>query len=155
MIKILTKLQYTIGPILFLSMPKILALDIGGKRTGIAHTDPMQMIASPLCTVPTGELLAFVKAEVLAHDIVDIVIGAPRQMDGSVSESAAFIEAMAEKLEANHPGITVHWVDERFTSKMAAQSLVTGGMKKGKRQEKGQLDQVAAAIILQSFLEQR
>jgi putative Holliday junction resolvase len=136
-------------------MPKILALDIGLKRTGVAESDELQMMAFPLETVATNELLSYVQDYELKTGIVDLVVGAPKQMDGSLSESAEFIDHWLKKCKAALPHVSVVRIDERFTSKLASQALFDGGMKKSQRSQKGMIDKVAAALILQSYLAQR
>ncbi|MCO5724019.1 Holliday junction resolvase RuvX [Robiginitalea marina] len=136
-------------------MARILALDYGVKRTGIAVTDPLQLIASGLATVPTQELLAFLEDYVRREAVERIVVGDPRQMDGSPSEVEGAIGKFLKALHNQLPEIPVSRQDERFTSRMAAQSLLEGGMKKKKRQEKALLDEVSATLILQSFLSSR
>ena len=133
-------------------MKRILALDFGLKRTGIAVTDPMQMIASGLDTLATSELIAYLKKYMETEPVGTFVLGEPKQMDGSPSESEVHIRAFIPKLEAVFPEVSIERQDERFTSKMAVQAMVAGGMKKKKRQEKGMIDQVSATIILQAYL---
>lgn len=130
-------------------------MDYGVKRTGIAVTDPLQLIASGLATVPTRELLAFLEDYVRQEGVERIVVGDPRQMDGSPSEVEGEIGKFLKALQKQLPEIPVSRQDERFTSRMAAQSLLEGGMKKKKRQEKALLDEVSATLILQSFLSSR
>ncbi len=136
-------------------MARILALDYGVKRTGIAVTDPLQLIASGLATVPTQELLDFLADYVRREAVERIVVGDPRQMDGSPSEVEGAIGNFLKALHKQLPDIPVSRQDERFTSRMAAQSLLEGGMKKKKRQDKALLDEVSATLILQSYLECR
>lgn len=134
-------------------MPRILALDYGKVRTGIAVTDELQLIASGLTTVPTKELATFLKKYLSKEKVECIVLGEPKQMDGTVSESEKLILPFVEKLKRWYPTITVVRQDERFTSKMAVQSMVSAGMKKKKRQNKALVDEISAILILQSYLD--
>jgi putative Holliday junction resolvase len=135
-----------------LSLARILALDYGMKRTGIAITDPLQLIASGLTTVDTGNLLAFLESYIREEEVERIVVGEPRRMDNRPSEVEGEIGKFLEKLQKRIPGIPVTRHDERFTSKIAARSMVEGGMKKKKRRNKETLDEISATIILQSYL---
>ncbi|MDT0608273.1 Holliday junction resolvase RuvX [Croceitalea rosinachiae] len=134
-------------------MARILALDYGKVRTGIAVTDEMQLIASGLTTVPTKELLEFLKKYLANEDVERIILGEPKQMDGTASESEALIQIFLKKLEKQFPKVRVERQDERFTSKMAMQSMLAGGVKKKKRQDKALVDEISATLILQSYLE--
>jgi putative Holliday junction resolvase len=131
---------------------KLLGIDVGEKRTGIAETDPMQMIASPLETVETPKLIARLKILTATEPIAGIVIGKALDLQGGNAESAPFIEKVVNLIRKEFPEIPLHRIDERFTSKMAMQSMVTSGVSKGKRRDKGSLDRISAAIILQDFL---
>lgn len=133
-------------------MAKLLGLDIGGKRTGMAETDGMQMMAFPLKTVATDSLVAEVGALLAGEKYEAVVIGLPRRLHGELSDVAELVQKEAEKLTKAFPDLQQHWVDERYTSSMASAALVAGGMKKSKRQEKGAVDKVAAALILENFL---
>jgi putative Holliday junction resolvase len=134
---------------------RILAFDYGKKRTGVAVTDPLQIIANSIETVPTSQIMEFV-ANYLKNEKVEIfVLGYPRQMNNQPSETAPAIEAFARKLKAKYPEIPVEFEDERFTSKLAQQAIIMGGVKKKDRQNKGLVDSVSATIILQSFLYRR
>ncbi len=133
-------------------MKRIIALDFGTKRTGVAVTDPMQIIASGLDTVLTKDLISFLKSYLNSEPVSTIVLGEPKQMDNTPSESEAAIKALILTLEAEFTGIEIARQDERFTSKMAVQAMVAGGMKKKKRQEKGRIDQISATLILQAYL---
>ena len=133
-------------------MKRIIALDFGTKRTGVAVTDPMQIIASGLDTVLTKDLISFLKSYLNSEPVSTIVLGEPKQMDNTPSESEAAIKELILTLEAEFTGIEIARQDERFTSKMAVQAMVSGGMKKKKRQEKGRIDQISATLILQAYL---
>ncbi|WP_373074357.1 Holliday junction resolvase RuvX [Zeaxanthinibacter enoshimensis] len=136
-------------------MGRILAIDFGKVRTGIAVTDEMQLIASGLTTVPTKELLTFLKQYVQQENVSQIVVGEPRQMDNTPSESEALIQPFLEKLQSELPGIPVDRQDERFTSKMAAQSMIASGAKKKHRRKKELLDEISATIILQAYMDRQ
>lgn len=136
-------------------MSKIIALDIGGKRTGIAETDELQIIASPRETVATDKLLEYLH-KWLAHENVEtIVLGDPINLHGGDSNNSERVRQWMKKLRSAFPGIPLALQDERFTSKMAAEALVKSGVKKKKRQQKGSLDPISAAIILQEYLDNR
>lgn len=133
---------------------KLLALDVGLKRTGVAETDALQMIASPKTTVPTTEILFFIQKALQEGPVAGIVVGDPKDLSGGPSDASPVVAQVVAALQKHFPEVPVVMVDERFTSKMASQAMVQGGMAKKKRQEKGMVDQVSAAIILQSFLNQ-
>lgn len=133
-------------------MGRIIALDYGKVRTGIAITDELQLIASGLTTVPTKELIPFLK-EYVTNELVDIfVIGEPKQMDNTPSESEKLIQDFLKKLKKAFPVMPIVRQDERFTSKMAIQSMVAGGMKKKQRRNKELIDEISATLILQAYL---
>jgi putative Holliday junction resolvase len=133
-------------------MARILAIDFGKVRTGLAVTDEMQIIASGLTTVNTKELIAFLKDYLNKEQVELFLVGEPKQMDNTPSESEALIIPFLVKLENAFPKIPIKRVDERFTSKMATQTLIDSGLKKKQRQNKALLDEVSATIILQSYL---
>lgn len=136
-------------------MGRILALDYGRKRTGIAVTDPLQIIANGLDTVPTHTLDQFL-ADYLAKNQVDaVVVGMPRQADGTPSESYTYIKPFVEKLWKKYPELNIELHDERYTSVLAMRAMIDGGVKKSDRQNKALVDKISATIILQSWLEQR
>jgi putative holliday junction resolvase len=131
---------------------RILAIDFGKKRTGIAVTDEMQIIASGLTTVDTKELISFLK-EYTSKEKVDLfLVGKPKQMDNTDSESEELIVPFLKKLENQFSKIPMQRVDERFTSKMAFQTMIDSGLKKNQRKNKGLVDEISATIILQSYL---
>ncbi len=136
-------------------MGRILAIDYGLKRTGLAVTDPDQIIASPLETVLTHELMHYIETYTSREKVKVLVVGYPRRMDHTDSEPMKQIRFFVAAFKKRFPGIKVEWMDERFTSKMAMDALVTGGMKKSERKVKGNVDKVSAALILQSFLESK
>ena len=133
-------------------MGKVLAMDFGKKRTGIAVTDDMQIIASGLTTVNTKELIPFLKDYIKKENVELIVIGEPKQMNNQPSQSEALIAPFIEKLK-KEIDIPIKRVDERFTSKMAMQTMIDSGLPKKKRQNKALLDEISATIILQTYLE--
>lgn len=136
-------------------MGRIIGIDYGRKRCGIAVTDPDGIIASPLTTVPSFELLDFLKKYIEEEDVDCIVIGEPKQMDYSVSEAEKYIAPFIGKLKKAFPDMKLERVDERFTSMMASQAILLSGAKKKDRRDKSLVDKVSAAIILQSYLEMR
>ncbi|CAG5012308.1 Putative pre-16S rRNA nuclease [Dyadobacter sp. CECT 9275] len=136
-------------------MARLLAIDYGSKRTGIAVTDPLQIIATALDTVRTHDLLGFLKEYNLKEELEAIIIGMPKKLDNTDSENAGRVQAFIKILRKNFPDIPVYPHDERFTSSMALQSMIAGGSKKSDRRDKGNIDKISATIILQSFMESR
>lgn len=139
----------------FYGLARILALDYGKVRTGIAVTDEMQIIASGLTTVETKDLISFLQNYIVKEKVELFVMGLPKQMDNTPSESETMIQAFLDKLKKQFPDIPVERQDERFTSKIAFQSLVDSGIKKSKRREKGLVDEISATLILQAYLERK
>ncbi len=135
-------------------MPRILAFDYGGKRTGLAVTDPMKIIATALQTVDTDKLLDYVIAYCKREEVEAFVVGQPFRMDGSTSDIEVEILKFIEKLKAEFPQMPIHRIDESFTSKIGMQSLIASGVKKKDRKDKRLLDSVSATLILQDFLQQ-
>lgn len=133
-------------------MPRILALDYGIKRTGIAVTDELQIIASGLTTIPSETIIPFLKDYFSKEKVSTVLIGEPKQMNGLPSESAPIIEKFVETFSVEFPQMKVIRVDERFTSKMAFQTMIDSGLRKKQRQNKGLVDEIAATILLQDFL---
>jgi putative Holliday junction resolvase len=133
-------------------MARILAIDYGLKRTGLAVTDELQIIASGLTTVKTKELLIFLKDYTSKEQVELFLVGEPKQMDNTVSESEALILPFLKKLNKQFPLIPVQRVDERFTSKMAFQTMIDSGLKKNQRKNKALIDEISATLILQSYL---
>ncbi|PLK44116.1 Holliday junction resolvase RuvX [Emticicia sp. TH156] len=133
-------------------MPRILAIDYGAKRTGLAVTDPLKMIASALETVPSGTLIDYLKKYTAAEEVEAFVVGMPKNLDGNDTHGTFYVNKLIEELKIQFPAMPVHLVDERFTSKMAVQTMIAGGMKKKDRQIKGNVDKISAVIILQSFM---
>ncbi|WP_166381768.1 MULTISPECIES: Holliday junction resolvase RuvX [unclassified Polaribacter] len=133
-------------------MGKILAIDFGKKRTGIAVTDELQIIASGLTTVNTDDLIPFLKKYISENQVELFIVGKPKQMNNSDSESEALILPFLKKLEKQIPQIPLLRIDERFTSKMAFQTMIDGGLNKKQRRNKALVDEISATIILQSYL---
>ena len=133
-------------------MPRILAIDYRIKRTGIAVTDEMQMIAFGLTTVASETVLTFLKDYFSKEIVSSVIIGEPKQMDGTPSQSAELINNFVVKFQETFPEIPVERVDERFTSKMAFQTMIDSGLNKKQRQNKALVDEIAATIILQDYL---
>lgn len=136
-------------------MPRVLAIDFGLKRTGLAVTDPLRIIATALDTVDPKELMSYLKAYV-AKEVVDgFVVGLPVHLDGKPTDITANVHALVEALKKNFPTLWVETVDERFTSRMAQDTLNASGKGRMARREKGQLDRISATIILQGWMAQK
>ncbi len=133
-------------------MPRILAIDYGLKRTGIAVTDEMQIIASGLTTVASETAIVFLKSYFDKEKVEKVLIGEPKQMNGLPSESTEIIEKFVLKFVNSFPDMILERVDERFTSKMAFQTMIDSGMKKKQRQNKALVDEISATIMLQDYL---
>lgn len=136
-------------------MGRILAIDYGRKRTGIAVTDPMQMIANGLTTVLSVQVIQFLKDYLQKETVDAFVVGYARQLNHADSESMTYIKPFVKSLGKHFQKIPVYMIDERFTSSIAQQSMIDGGLKKKKRQNKALVDTISATLILQSFLEQK
>ena len=134
-------------------MARLLAIDYGRKRSGIAVSDTLQIIANGLTTVPSHTLIAFLKEYVTKEPVELIIIGLPRQMNYEESESMQYIKPFVKRLQKEIPAIPVEYFDERFTSQMALQTMIDGGVKKMKRQNKALIDEISATIILQGYME--
>ncbi len=133
-------------------MARILAIDYGGKRCGIAVTDESQIIASGLTTVDTKDLLSWIKDYVSKEAVELFVVGEPKRLHGEASESEKLIKPFLEKLSKELPDIPIKRIDERFTSKIAFDTMIAGGISKKKRRNKALVDQISATIILQDYL---
>ncbi len=133
-------------------MSRVLAIDYGKKRTGIAITDELQIIASGLTTVATDTLISFLKDYIQKETVELFIIGKPKQMDFTDSESEVLILPFIKKLKKAFPDIPIKRIDERFTSKMAFQTMIDSGLKKKQRRNKALVDEISATIILQSYL---
>jgi len=133
-------------------MGRIMAIDYGKKRTGLAVTDPLRIIATPLDTVSTNELISYLGSYMKKETVDEFVVGMPKTLKNEDSEIAPLVRAFVEELKKVYPEKKIHLADERFTSRMAMQAMIEGGMKKKDRQIKGNVDKISATIILQSFL---
>lgn len=135
------------------TLSRILAIDYGQKRVGLAVTDKLKLIATPLGTIHPKFILDFLKKYISEENVECIVVGEPKQMDNTKSESSKFVEPFIKLLKKTFPLIPIQRMDERFTSKMAFQTLVDAGLKKKDRQNKSLVDSISATIILQSYME--
>ena len=134
-------------------MARILAIDYGRKRVGLAVTDTQQIIASGLTTIHSKDIFTFLDDYLEKENIECFVIGEPKQMNNSPSESAGIVNAFIRKIRKKFPGIAINKVDERFTSKMASKAMIEGGLKKSDRRNKELVDKISATLILQSYLD--
>lgn len=134
-------------------MPRIMAIDYGTKRIGIAVTDPLQIIASPLTTIPTKELIPFLKKYFDQEEVENLVIGMPKNLANQDTHSSASVRKIIVQLENTFPSLKIVQMDERFTSKMAFAAMIEGGVKKKDRKDKATVDKLSATIILQSYLQ--
>ena len=133
-------------------MARILSIDYGKKRTGLAVTDPLQIIAGGLATVATSELFDYLKAYIAREQVELIVIGEPRQPNGEPSENLARVQQFVNRWRKAMPEVPIQYFDERFTSVLAHQAMLDGGLKKKARQNKGLVDEISATIILEDFM---
>ena len=136
-------------------MGRILAIDYGRKRVGLAVTDPMQIIATKLTTVRSHDIFDFLKEYFQKETVEKVIIGYPLQMNNEASEAVLYINPFLRRFQKLYPDMPIEQVDERFTSKMAFQTMIDAGLKKKDRQDKGTIDAVSATIILQSYMEQQ
>lgn len=136
-------------------MGRILSIDYGKKRTGIAVTDTLKLIANGLCTVETSTLLDFLADYMKKEDVECIVVGLPKQTNGEPSENMKRIEPFVNRLKKLYPNLPIEYFDERFTSVLAHQAMLDGGLKKKQRQNKGLVDEISATIILQGYMESK
>ena len=136
-------------------MARILSIDYGQKRTGIAVTDPLQIIANGVTTVPSERIIDFLKTYLQTEQVETIVVGLPKQLNNEPSENMRRIEPFVQKLKATFPDIPIVYFDERFTSTLAHRTMLEGGMKKKERQNKAKVDEISAVIILQGYLESK
>lgn len=134
------------------SMGRVLAIDFGKKRTGIAVTDELQIIASGLTTIDTNNLISFLKDYITKETVDLFLVGKPKQLNNTDSESEVLITPFLEKISKAIPNIPIKRIDERFTSKMAFQTMIDSGLNKKQRQNKALVDEISATIILQSYL---
>jgi putative holliday junction resolvase len=136
-------------------MSRVMAFDYGTKRIGVAVTDPLQMIATGLATIHPNKIIDHLKGYMLTEAVERFIVGEPKQMDNTPSQSAIHVKGFVNLLKKNFPDIPVEMLDERFTSKMASAAILAGGVKKAGRQDKALVDTVSAVILLQSWLEGR
>lgn len=136
-------------------MARLLSIDYGRKRTGIAVSDPLQIIANGLTTVETSKLLEFLDDYLKKEEVEVVVVGLPKQMSGELSENMKRIEPFVNRFKKLYPEIPVEYYDERFTSKMAQQAMLDGGLKKKARRNKELVDEISATIILQGYMESK
>lgn len=134
-------------------MPRILAIDYGAKRVGLAVTDPLQLIASPLDTVHSKDLVTYIKKYMEKEAVEAFVVGMPKKLDNTDTNATQMAKGCVTILRKSFPDISIHLQDERFTSSMALSAMIAGGVKKKDRQNKANIDKLSATIILQSFLE--
>ena len=134
-------------------MARLIGLDVGGVRTGVASTDDLKLICSPLDTVKTSELMAKLRALTDTHEVEGFVVGKPNLIAGAATDSTPHIDKVVSDLKKAYPQLTIHFVDEGHTSQEASRIQVQGGMKASKRREKGSLDAIAASLILQRHLD--
>jgi putative holliday junction resolvase len=136
-------------------MPRIVAIDYGTRRTGLAVTDPLRIFATGLETVPSAEVLGYLKKYDEREGIESFVIGMPKTLNNEASENAKYVSAFIEQLRKQFPGKDIFLIDERFTSSMALDTMIRGGMSKKDRKNKGNVDRISATIMLQSYLEMK
>lgn len=136
-------------------MARILSIDYGRKRTGLAVTDPLQIIASGLATVSTSELFDWLQSYVARETVELIVIGEPRQLDGSPSENLARVQQFVNRWRKAVPSIPIEYYDERFTSTLAHRAMLDGGLRKKERQNKALVDEISATILLEDYMRSR
>ena len=134
-------------------MDRILGIDYGKKRTGLAVSDPLGIFASALETVPTANIINYLKKYTSQNKVERFVVGYPMNLNGSPAECTPFVEAFVKVLKKNFPSIPITLEDERFTSQLAMRAMIDGGMKRSERRIKGSVDRISAAIILQSWLD--
>ena len=134
-------------------MARILSIDYGGKRTGLAVTDPLKIIATGLCTVETPKLSAFLKDYFSKAEVELVIIGMPVNWDDSATHATPLVQKFIKEFQINFPSIPIKEVDERFTSKLASQAMLQMGLKKKQRQNKSMIDEIAATIMLQEYLQ--
>ena len=136
-------------------MPRIVAIDYGTKRTGLAVTDPLRIFATGLETVPSAEVLVYLRKYDEQEGIESFVVGMPKTLNNEASENARFVSAFIEQLKKQFPEKAIFLIDERFTSSMALDTMIRGGMSKKDRKIKANVDRISATIILQSYLEMK
>lgn len=135
-------------------MPRIMCFDYGTKRVGIAVTDNLQMIATGLCTLHPDEIDDYLKNYFRTEVVEQFLIGLPKKLDNTINDVERYIKGFIKKLQSNYPHIPIHRMDERFTSSIAQQAMLQGGLKKNDRQNKALVDQISATLMLQNYLNQ-
>ena len=135
-----------------IEMGRVLAIDYGLKRTGIAVTDPLGIIANPLTTIPTHELMNFIKEYFIKESVDKVIIGLPVNLENKSTDSTPHVLGFIKRLNKEIPGIIVETLDERFTSKIAKDSMILSGITKKKRRDKSLVDKISATLILQTYL---
>lgn len=138
---------------IFFKMGRIIAIDCGRKRTGVAVTDILQLVPNALETVPTGEIVNFLRSYFSKEEVELIVVGMPKRLNNEPSEGMQFVNEFLSRCKKNFPDKELFLMDERFTSKMAFQAMIDGGLNKKKRADKAMVDKLSAVILLQSYLE--
>ena len=136
-------------------MARLLAIDYGLKRVGLAVTDPLQIIASALTTVPANEVVSYISDYIKTESVESIIVGKPTNLDGRPTDSTEAVEKFVKVLKEKFTSVPILLHDERFTSKMALHAMIAGGSKKSDRRKKGNIDKISATIILQSFMDSR
>lgn len=136
-------------------MGRILSIDYGKKRTGIAVTDPLKIIATGLCTVETPKLMGFLKEYFLKEQVEEVIIGMPTNLDDSATDATPLVRHFIKAFQKHIPGIPIKEVDERYSSKTASRAMIDMGLKKKQRQNKALVDEIAATIMLQEYMEHR
>jgi putative Holliday junction resolvase len=134
---------------------RILSIDYGKKRTGIAVTDPLKIIATGLCTVETPKLMGFLKEYFLKEQVEEVIIGMPTNLDDSATDATPLVRHFIKAFQKHIPGIPIKEVDERYSSKTASRAMIDMGLKKKQRQNKALVDEIAATIMLQEYMEHR
>lgn len=134
-------------------MGRIIAIDYGRKRVGLAVTDPLRIIATGLDTVPAAQTITYLQGYLSKNAVDTFLVGYPKQMNNEYSEAVQYIDPFIDKLKKEFPGVPVVLADERFTSKMAMRTMIEGGMRKTDRRDKAMVDKISAVIMLQSYLE--
>jgi putative Holliday junction resolvase len=134
---------------------RILSIDYGKKRTGIAVTDPLKIIATGLCTVETPKLMGFLKEYFLKEQVEEVIIGMPTNLDDSATDATPLVQHFIKAFQKHIPGIPIKEVDERYSSKTASRAMIDMGLKKKQRQNKALVDEIAATIMLQEYMEHR
>lgn len=136
-------------------MKRLVGIDYGRKRVGLAVSDPLGIFASPLETIPSAKIIDYLKEYTLKNEVAGFIVGKPMNLDNRPAECMKYLEPFLKHLSRTFPDIPVIMEDERFTSVMAMQSMIDGGMKKKDRQDKSNVDKISAAIILQSYMDRR